>query len=255
MLPYVENRRFFPTGFYQLFAGSAAMFFALHKRSTATYHIRDNNPDVVSFYRCLRDKPNELIAAIADLKRVYDAHNNKRGIFNFYRGEFNQRKRLPYEQSALLYCLPRLCFDSRLRYNLQGEFNSSFEECRDTIPFDAEQLRAASEHLQGTDIEIQDLSLIKPSEQDVVFLEPPHIGTNRDNTYLEPPTLEQLKTFLDSLPCRWVLSYGDCPEVHEAFSGCRFYYLDEAKNGLKRKGRKNILVVNSDDKTKARAHL
>lgn len=155
----VHNRRY-----YEPFVGGGAVFFALQPRQS---HLFDLNPDLVEAYCVVRDRVEELIAALG-------AHSNDPGHFYHVRAQ-DTSTLSPVERAARLLYLNRTCFNGLYRVNRRGEFNVPFGKYANPTICNVEGLRASSRALQGVTIEHAD------------FAEATHCARAGDFVYFDPP--------------------------------------------------------------------
>jgi DNA adenine methylase len=130
-------RAFYPERFqayFEPFLGSGAVFFdllAAGRLDGREVRLADNNPDLVGCYLSVREHPNAVLAALAELDRRHAAS----GAACYYgvRDQFNETRaalradphRAAYspELAAMLIYLNRTGFNGLFRLNARGDFN------------------------------------------------------------------------------------------------------------------------------------
>jgi len=127
-------RAFYPDEFLRYvepFLGSGAVFFDLRSAGRLAgrkAHLADSNADLIGCYRAVRDRPEEVIAALATLA---DAHaGDADRAYYAVRERFNAARAAPPsagayspELAAMLIYLNRTGFNGLFRVNGQGAFN------------------------------------------------------------------------------------------------------------------------------------
>src|SRR5690242_351701 len=116
LLPALQ--RFSPPRFnryFEPFLGGGAFFFHL---SPMDANLGDSNPELVSCYEVVRDKPEELIAVISKF-RVTE--------HEFYRlRELEPENLTPVVRAARMIFLNKTCYNGLYRVNRQGKFNTPY---------------------------------------------------------------------------------------------------------------------------------
>jgi DNA adenine methylase len=149
-------RQFYPrrfTEYIEPFFGSGAVFFDLYAAGLLTgrrVRIADANVDLVGCYTMLRDRPEEVIGALATLA----AHHRAGGEAFFYEvrdTRFNPARAVRPDAytpdlAAMLIYLNRTGFNGLFRLNRRGEFNvpaGRYENPRISDPAHLRQVAAA----------------------------------------------------------------------------------------------------------------
>lgn len=176
--------------YHEPLLGGGALFFDLQPEDGT---LNDTNPRLVNFYEQVRDNPGELIAECRnfqhpesepDLSReFYDTNRKGKEVDQYYyqqRALFNRR---PYgeeydelEEAALLLYLNRTCYNGLYRENQNGGFNVPIGRYSNPDWVRADEIRAASETLQNTQILNEDFEYIldHAEDDDLVYLDPPY---------------------------------------------------------------------------------
>jgi DNA adenine methylase len=166
-IPHAFNRYIEP------FLGGGALFFALRPRESV---ISDQNPELVQFYRVLRESPLELYAT---LKRHADHHSD-----TYYYSVRSRQPEHALEKAARFLYSNRACWNGLFRVNRQGQFNvPRGTKLNVLLPTDdfvgwAGALVKAS--IYCADFED---SLAEPQEGDFVFLDPPYTANHNINGF------------------------------------------------------------------------
>ena len=168
-----QLRAWYPKSFRRYiepFVGSGAVFFDLHKSGAFADGARrawlvDDNPDLVGCYEMVRDRTEQVIAALTRLETGHRA----RGADHYYEvrdGRFNPARlaRGPYtpDLAAMLIYLNRTGFNGLFRLNRRGEFNVPAGRYANPRICDAERLRAVAAVLRQPQVAIERGSFERP---------------------------------------------------------------------------------------------
>lgn len=178
------------TAYHEPFFGGGALFFDLEPVNGT---INDTNTRLINFYRHVRDAPEELIQRLQQFDSPESppnpelpfAETNRKGrkIKNYY---YQQRERFnnrihgddydPLEEAALLLYLNRTCFNGLYRENSSGDFNVPIGGYANPDWVRADEIRAASDVLSGTDIRNADWTYVLDAADpgDLVYFDPPY---------------------------------------------------------------------------------
>lgn len=189
--------------YHEPFFGGGALFFETGPHSKGS-SINDINKRLMSFYRVVRDKPEELIEVLesfnspkedTDLSREF-ANSGRDGesIDNYYyqqRELFNRRPNNEsydeVEEAALLMYLNRTCYNGLYRENNDGEFNVPVGRQANADWVQHSRIYKAEEALQGTKIKDGDFSYIleDAKEGDLVYFDPPYRPVSATSSFVE----------------------------------------------------------------------
>lgn len=144
-------------------AGSAALFFHLTPRKAV---LADTNPELINFYRVLRDNAPNLIRRLTSLtaskKRYYKMRK--------------RRAKSPLERAVRFAYLNRLCWNGVHRVNRNGDFNVPMGSRRPKQLWKASNLFDAAKPLQHAKLVNADfgVTLRKLRKGDFAFIDPPY---------------------------------------------------------------------------------
>jgi DNA adenine methylase len=157
--------------FHEPFMGGGAMFYEVRPKNGS---INDINQNLMTFYRVVRDHPNELINEISN-------YEYSRECFYINRNRYNNDSKLSdIEKSAIFLYLNKTCYNGMYRVNSKGRFNSAFgrfsDPLRTPIIVSEERIKYLNSLLQGIDIFNLDFSYIKNyiKKNDLVYFDPPY---------------------------------------------------------------------------------
>ncbi len=139
------------------FVGGGAMLFHMlqtHKNIKRAV-INDINPDLITCYQTVRDRPNDLIRSLASLQEEYysvTSEEAKKAYYLRMRDRFNAKPADPIENTTLFFFLNRTCFNGLYRVNKAGKFNVPCGRYERPLICDADTLYADSRLLQRVTI-------------------------------------------------------------------------------------------------------
>lgn len=176
--------------YHEPFFGGGALFFDLEPHGGS---INDTNPRLINFYHQVRNRPDELINRLRKFDEPESDPNPDRAFSEINRsgGEietyFYQQRELfnnrpyggeydPIEEAALLLYLNRTCFNGLYRENSDGGFNTPVGNYKNPDWVRADEIRTASDVLDGTNIHNEDWSYVKDEADsgDLVYFDPPY---------------------------------------------------------------------------------
>ena len=156
MLPTDFDKRENVT-YIEPFVGGGAMLFHMlqaHKNIQRAV-INDINPDLMTCYAIVRDRPEELIRSLAaiqeDYYRIKD-EADKKEYYMHKRDLFNRKPSDPIENTTLFFFLNRTCFNGLYRVNKAGKFNVPCGRYEHPLICDADTIYADSKLLQHVTI-------------------------------------------------------------------------------------------------------
>lgn len=176
--------------YHEPMVGGGALFFDIEPAGGT---VNDTNPRLVNFYEQVRDQPHELISLLREFQdpetdpnpELEFSEKNRKGkdIKNYYyqqRELFNCR---PHgesfdelQEAARLLYLNRTCYNGLYRENQTGGFNVPIGRYENPDWVREDEIRAASDVLESTEILNCDLEYIqnvaKPG--DLVYFDPPY---------------------------------------------------------------------------------
>jgi DNA adenine methylase len=163
-MPAEYGRLFVP------FVGGAALPLKLARPGM---YLSDANTHLVNAYVCIRDRVEDVIAALQE-------HKSDDVYYYPLRDSFNQGYGDDIWRAAAFIYLNRTCFNGVCRYNRKGEFNVPWGKNFNATICDADNLRAVSTVLQSAEIEAADFRVVEEKAQpgDLVYLDPVYIEEN-----------------------------------------------------------------------------
>lgn len=170
------------------FVGGGAVYFHFNSRFRfRECHIFDVNEELFIAYTVVRDRVDELIAALQELAREYLSRDDagRQAYYREVRNAFNSRRKTItcaqfhpswIERVAQLIFLNRTCYNGLFRVNSRGEFNVPFGRYRNPPLVNESLLRLDSALLQNTSVHLGDFTQSLPfmSEETFAYFDPPY---------------------------------------------------------------------------------
>ena len=239
--------------YFEPFVGGGALFFYLQPEQSI---LIDINEELTNTYRVMKEKTEELIAALKQHTYEKDYYYRVRNI-----DRTNEYKNWSDVQRAnrLIY-LNKSCFNGLYRVNSKGEFNTPFGSYKNPRIVDEANLRAASIALQkaqiitGSFLEVE--SMI--NRDDFVYFDPPYAPLNATSNFtgysqegFDGELQEELRNLCDRLNqrgIRFMVSNSSAPLILDLYQNYQidFVYATRAINskGHKRGKIPEVIVSN-----------
>ena len=163
--------------------GGAVLFDVLQKCRPEEVLVNDVNEELINTYLQIKSDCNLLIEQLSELQQDYKSQSlekNKILFFFFFlrynKLKINRNDAENLEKAALFIFLNKTCFNGLYRVNKRGEFNVPFNNAKNPLICDEENLRACSELLQNVQMKTGDYSDCKDfiDSETFVYLDPPY---------------------------------------------------------------------------------
>jgi len=205
--------------FREPFVGGGSVFLAikkLFKGHINKYAINDLNPDVVHFWRCLRDMPQELIAQVTQFR---DGYSEGRTLYEFLRDDKNMRS--DFDRAVRFFVMNRITFSGVM--DAGGYSQQAFE--RRFTASSIERLQTAADYMQGVEIAYGDYAPVihAPGDNVLIFLDPPYWKAVASKLYGargQYHTSFDHERFADEMQkCkhRWLITLDDSDKIRSLF--------------------------------------
>lgn len=171
LLPQILER--FPPScatYYEPFLGSGALFFALAgRRAFRRAVLSDRNRDLVDTYVAVRDRLDDLVAALRALHADRDSYYRIRAL--------DPQSLDPAARAARFIYLNRTCYNGLYRVNRAGRFNVPFGRYAKPRILHEENLRAVSRALRRADLLSGDFDEATTAARagDAIYFDPPYV--------------------------------------------------------------------------------
>jgi DNA adenine methylase len=235
--------------FFEPMVGSGAVFFGLAPERAV---LADLNRELVSCFRVVRDRVEELVAALAQHENTYEHFIWMRGLDPDALDEVERAARTIY--------LNKTCFNGLYRVNRQGRFNVPYGNTAHVVVCDAVMLRRFSERLRAARLVEGDVEATVQDARagDLVYLDPPYLrdperDASRFHAY-QPEAfgleahrrLAALARELEGRGCHVLVSNADNPAVRALYEGFVIRSVDVARQvnarTSNRKGWRELLI-------------
>lgn len=211
-----EILKYFPNEidtYYEPFCGGASILFSLLKNENIKvnrYVISDINEDLINLWNMVKHNPNKLKNTYRILwTKLYNKKtiSEKKAYYEKVRNNYNE----DHEDPAYFLFLNRTCFNGLIRYNSNGDFNTSYHLNRDGIhPDKLDKIIDEWSFLlneKNVEIYLRDYSEIIPKEGDFIYLDPPYMDTKGMYLYNKFNQIDFF-VYLNNLKCSYILSYN-----------------------------------------------
>jgi len=174
------------------FIGGAAVYLHVMQRyRPAAARICDNNPDIINLYLAVRDRLDALLETLSGLEAAYLKASGPGREKRYYanREAFNAARLedagLAVQRAAYFAFLNKTCFNGLTRYNKKGLFNVPFGKYANPTICDADNLRAFSRVLSGTEIRRCDFEAATRDVRagDFLYYDPPYRPISRTSSF------------------------------------------------------------------------
>jgi len=216
--------------FYEIFCGGASVTLELlsnpnfqNKRNYKYFFCVDNNRDLISLWNNIKHEPILLSNGYEKLWNEFNQRQEDTSIeghrklyFNYIRDKFNSKLHIEEIRSIYFLFLLRTSFSGLIRYNSNGEYNSSCHFTRPGIEPSklSKILKETSDLLQRYDVNFicNDYKNIHPKECDYVFADPPYssVGNSKGkkSMYHGGISEKEMCDYFNSLPCKYSITYN-----------------------------------------------
>lgn len=197
----------------EVFSGAAWVLFGKDRNTSTVEIINDLNGELTNFFRCVRDKPLELVERLQF--RLINSEE-----FHAYRAN-RACDRSETERAACFFWALRLAYASRA--TARASFGYRLSEGRQRFRADLveQTIRAAHERLQDVLVFSEDFeALIKRVDRDDTFFycDPPYYGIKGCYTHeLDDDGHKRLVNALRAIKGKFLLSYNDCAEIRKLY--------------------------------------
>ena len=163
--------------------GGAVLFDVLSNYQPKEVLINDINAELINTYRQIKENCEPLILQLSDFQDKYKSFSDeqRKALFFEKRDRFNSLKinGKPddnIEKAVLFIFINKTCFNGLYRVNSKGLFNVPFNNAKNPLLCDAENLRACSEVLQNVEMTVGDYSLCESfiDDKTFVYIDPPY---------------------------------------------------------------------------------
>ena len=163
--------------------GGAVLFDVLNKFQPKEVLINDINAELINTYLQIKNNCKGMVAQLSKIQSIYKNHSleenkkffyEKRARYNELKVNGNEVENL--EKAVLFLFLNKTCFNGLYRVNSKGLFNVPFNNAKNPLLCDEENLRACSKLLQNVEMQVGDYKQCKSfiSTGTFVYIDPPY---------------------------------------------------------------------------------
>ncbi|MDD6000745.1 MAG: DNA adenine methylase [Bacteroidales bacterium] len=173
--------------------GGAVLFDILSTFNPKEVLINDINAELINTYHQIKTNSEPLISQLSELQQQYKElpEEDRKSLFFAKRERYNSLKINGgnevenLEKAALFIFINKTCFNGLYRVNSKGLFNVPFNNAKNPLICDEENLRACSSVLQKVKMTTGDYSLCNNFiDQDTfVYIDPPYRPLNQTSAF------------------------------------------------------------------------
>ena len=195
--------------------GGAVLFDILQKFQPKEVLINDINKELINTYLQVKNHCEELINQLNELQTQYKklGQEDRKVLFYEKRTRYNALKvngdeLENLEKATLFIFLNKTCFNGLYRVNSKGLFNVPFNNAKNPLICDAENLRLCSQVLQNVILKTGDYKECESfiDEKTFVYIDPPYRPLTQtsafisysENQFLDKEQIE-LAQFIDNI--------------------------------------------------------
>lgn len=195
--------------------GGAVLFDILKKFQPKEVLINDINKELINTYLQVKNHCEELINQLNELQTKYKklGQEDRKVLFYEKRTRYNALKvngdeLENLEKATLFIFLNKTCFNGLYRVNSKGLFNVPFNNAKNPLICDAENLRLCSQVLQNVILKTGDYKECESfiDEKTFVYIDPPYrpltqtsaFTSYSENQFLDKEQIE-LAQFIDNI--------------------------------------------------------
>ena len=163
--------------------GGAVLFDILNKFQPKEVLINDINKELINTYVQIKNNCYEMIDGLSAIQRIYKSHTQEENKDFFYekRSRYNEikingNKAENLEKAVLFIFLNKTCFNGLYRVNSKGAFNVPFNNAKNPLLCDEENLFTCSKLLQNVEMTAGDYKECKNfiDNKTFVYIDPPY---------------------------------------------------------------------------------
>lgn len=256
--------------------GGAMLFYMLQAHpNIKSAIINDINSDLITCYRTVKNKPDELVVSLSDIQKEYYSLNSeeaRKDMFLQVRDRYNTKALDDIENSTLFFFLNRTCFNGLYRVNKSNKFNVPFGKYTNPTICDASTIYEDSELLQNVQILNGDFedTFEYITDNTLFYFDPPYrplSETSSFNDYTKEAfnddAQRRLKLFCDKVHqrgCSFMLSNSDClgkneqdrffDELYKAYQIDRVWASRNINSIASKRGKLTEILVHNYQQTK-----
>jgi DNA adenine methylase len=163
--------------------GGAVLFDVLCKFQPKEVLINDINKELINTYSQIKSNCSEMIEQLKIIQNIYKNHSPEENKLFFYEKrtrynelKLNEKADENLEKAVLFIFLNKTCFNGLYRVNSKGLFNVPFNNAKNPLLCDEENLKACSILLQNVEMKVGDYKGCKDfiDDKTFVYIDPPY---------------------------------------------------------------------------------
>jgi DNA adenine methylase len=172
--------------------GGAVLFDVLSKFQPKEILINDINKELINTYSQIKNNCSGMISQLSEIQSIYKNHSIEKNKEFFYekRSRYNELKvngndAENLEKAVLFIFLNKTCFNGLYRVNSKGLFNVPFNNAKNPLLCDEENLKNCSMLLQNVEMKIGDYKECKSfiDDKTFVYIDPPYRPLTQTATF------------------------------------------------------------------------
>lgn len=163
--------------------GGAVLFDILSKFKPSQVLINDINKELINTYSQIKNNCEGMVSQLSEIQAIYKNHSleenkeffyEKRARYNELKVNGNDAENL--EKAVLFIFLNKTCFNGLYRVNSKGSFNVPFNNAKNPLLCDEDNLKACSKLLQKVEMKTGDYKECKSfiDDKTFVYIDPPY---------------------------------------------------------------------------------
>ena len=219
--------------YYELFAGSASLFFSLSPQESV---LSDVNKDLINTFREVANNPDEIIEYLDRFQNTESFYYDIRDLDR--QNDWNEVSSVI--RAARFIYLNKTCFNGLYRVNKKNQFNVPYGKYKKVKFFDKDNLYACSRLLKKSTVICLDYKQVYPMNDSFVYLDPPYVplsATSSFTAYTSPGfSLKNHKELfeycedLDKRGVKWMQSNSSSPIVLDTYKSYNIEMVDVRRN-------------------------